>query len=213
MDVVLAYLPAIFHSALTTLILFSTSALVGAVGGFALAVAHTAHPIIGVPARLIVGVIQGTPALLQLFVIHYGLALFGLRLPPLVSAVVALSIFATGFLGEIWRGSIEAVPRTQWDASRSLGFGRLHALLLLVAPQAVWIAIPATVGFFVSLLKTTSLASIIGIVELTKTGAMVANLSFEPMLVYGLVAAIYFAMCWPLSLLSRRLERLQNGAR
>ena len=79
--------------------------------------------------------------------------------------------------------------------------------------QALWIAPLATVGFMVSLLKTTSLASIIGIVDLTKTGTMVANLSFEPMLVYGIVAAIYFTLCWPLSLLSRRLERLQHGAR
>jgi polar amino acid transport system permease protein len=213
METVLAYLPAIFISTGTTLSLFVAAALIGALGGLMIAVAHTAHPVFSIPARLAVAVIQGTPALLQLFVVHYGLAIFGLRLPPLVSAVVALAIFASGFLGEIWRGAIEAVPRTQWDASRSLGFGRLHALVLLIAPQALWIALPATVGFMVSLLKTTSLASIIGIVDLTKTGTMVANLSFEPMLVYGIIAAIYFALCWPLSLLSRRLERLQDGAR
>ncbi|MEQ1954642.1 amino acid ABC transporter permease [Mesorhizobium sp. CN2-181] len=213
METVIAYLPAIFASTGITLMLFITAALIGATGGLAIAVAHTAHPLLRIPARLIVSVIQGTPTLLQLFVVHYGLAILGLRLPPLISAVVALAIFASGFLGEIWRGAMEAVPRTQWDASRSLGFGRLHAMVLLVGPQALWIALPATVGFLVSLLKTTSLASIIGIVDLTKTGTMVANLSFEPMLVYGIVAAIYFALCWPLSLLSRRLERLQHGAR
>ena len=81
------------------------------------------------------------------------------------------------------------------------------------SPFAMTVALPASVGFAVSLLKSTSLAAIIGISDLTKTGMLVANISFEPMAVYGMVAIIYFAMCWPLSLLSRRLERYQHASR
>jgi polar amino acid transport system permease protein len=85
--------------------------------------------------------------------------------------------------------------------------------MLLIAPQAIWIAMPATVGFLVSLMKVTSLAAIIGVVELTKSGMVIANLSFQPMMVYGLIAVLYFAMCWPMSVLSRHLEKAQHATR
>lgn len=214
MEVIIRYLPSLGTSAGLTLLLFLAPAAVGAVLGLLVAIMRTSRAlVVREIGRLFILVIQGTPALLLLFIVHYGLATLGLRLAPALSAITALSLYAAGFLGEIWRGAIEAVPRTQWEAAKSLGFGRTRALLLLIAPQAIWIALPATVGFLVSLMKVTSLAAIIGVVELTKTGMLIANMSFEPMLVYGLIASIYFAMCWPMSLLSRRLEKAQYAAR
>jgi polar amino acid transport system permease protein len=214
MDVIINYLPALGVSAARTLLLFMACVVIGAVLGLVVAIMRTARlAALREIGRLFIFVIQGTPALLLLFTVHYGIAMLGIRLPPTLSATVALSIYAAGFLGEIWRGAIEAVPRPQWEAARSLGFGRTKALLLLIAPQAIWIALPATVGFLVSLMKVTSLAAIIGVVELTKSGMVVANLSFEPMIVYGLVAAAYFAMCWPMSVLSRHLEKGQHATR
>jgi polar amino acid transport system permease protein len=121
--------------------------------------------------------------------------------------MIALTAHASAYLGEIWRGCIEAVPRGQTEAATTLGLHYFARMRYVVLPQAARIAVPPTVGFLVQLLKETSLASIIGFVELTRQGQIITSVTFRPFLVYGLVAALYFAMCWPLSLAARRMER------
>ncbi|HEY0421676.1 MAG TPA: ABC transporter permease subunit, partial [Acetobacteraceae bacterium] len=111
------------------------------------------------------------------------------------------------FLGDAWRGAIEAIPRTQWEAAGALALPRRRILRLVVLPQAMRIAIPPTVGFLVQLIKGTSTAAIVGFVELTRAGQLMVNVTFQPMIVYPLVAAMYFALCWPLSVAAGRLER------
>jgi len=150
---------------------------------------------------------QGTPLLMQLFLAYFGLGLWGLRLDPWTAVTIGFTAYSAAFLGDIWRGCIEAVPRTQWEAGRALALSYPLILGLVVLPQAMRIAIPPTVGFLVQLIKGTSLAAIIGFVELTRAGQLVTNATFRPMLVYLIVAAIYFALCWPLSLASQALER------
>jgi polar amino acid transport system permease protein len=109
---------------------------------------------------------------------------------------------------------VEAIPRGQWEAAAALGIGRLAALRLVVVPQAVRPALPPTVGFVVQLGKNTALASIIGFRELTRAGQIVANVTFQPLAVFLTVALFYFAICYPLSLASRRLEaRIGTGRR
>ena len=117
------------------------------------------------------------------------------------------------FLGEIWRGCIEAVPRTQWEASDCLGLNRFQQYAYVILPQAVQLAIPPTVGFMVQIVKNTSLASVIGFVELARAGQIVNNSTFEPFTIFTVVAAIYFAMCYPLSLAARALERKAHAGR
>jgi len=150
---------------------------------------------------------QGTPLLMQLFLVYYGLGLFGLRLDAWTAVTIAYSAYAAAFLGDIWRGCLQAVPAGQWEAARSMSLTRSQTLRLVIVPQAVRIAIPPTVGFLVQLVKATAVASIIGFVELTRAGQLMSNATFEPTVVYPIVAALYFLLCWPLSLLSRRLER------
>jgi polar amino acid transport system permease protein len=157
--------------------------------------------------------IQGTPLLILLFLTYFGLGILGYKLAPLVAAGMALTLYAAAFLGEIWRGCIEAVPRTQWEASDCLGLNRFQQYAYVVLPQAVRIAIPPTVGFMVQIVKNTSLASVVGFVELTRAGQIVNNSTFEPFIIFCIVAAIYFAMCYPLSLASRFLERRANAGR
>jgi len=157
--------------------------------------------------------IQGTPLLILLFLTYFGLGILGYKLAPLVAAGLALTLYAAAFLGEIWRGCIEAVPRTQWEASDCLGLNRFQQYAYVVLPQAVRIAIPPTVGFMVPIVKNTSLASVVGFVELTRAGQIVNNSTFEPFIIFCVVAAIYFAMCYPLSLASRVLERRANAGR
>ena len=157
--------------------------------------------------------IQGTPLLILLFLTYFGLGILGYKLAPLVAAGLALTLYAAAFLGEIWRGCIEAVPRTQWEASDCLGLDRFQQYAYVVLPQAIRMAIPPTVGFMVQIVKNTSLASVVGFVELTRAGQIVNNSTFEPFIIFCIVAAIYFAMCYPLSLASRFLERRANAGR
>ena len=157
--------------------------------------------------------VQGTPLLILLFLTYFGLGILGYKLAPLVAAGLALTLYAAAFLGEIWRGCIEAVPRTQWEASDCLGLDRFQQYAYVILPQAVRMAIPPTVGFMVQIVKNTSLASVVGFVELTRAGQIVNNSTFEPFIIFCTVAAIYFAMCYPLSLASRFLERRANAGR
>lgn len=156
---------------------------------------------------LYVEVFQGTPLLMQLFMLFFGIALFGVELSPLAAAALALTFWSSAFLTEIWRGCVEALPRGQWEGAAALGLRFTQALRLVVLPQALRLALPPTVGFSVQIIKSTALASIIGFVELTKAGTMLNNATFRPFLVYSLVGLIYFALCYPLSVVARRLER------
>ena len=157
--------------------------------------------------------IQGTPLLGQLFLFYFGLSIFGYDVSPWVAAGAALSIYASGFLAEIWRGCVQAIPKTQWEASAALGLSFLEQLRYVILPQALRIAIPPTVGFLVQVVKNTSLASAIGFIELTRAGQIVNGATFQPFVVYVCVAAIYFAMCFPLSMWSQHLERRLHVAR
>ena len=133
--------------------------------------------------------------------------LFGANVAPITSAAIALTLNGAAFLGEIWRGCIQAIPTGQWEAATALGMRHLPRMRYVILPQAGKLAIAPTVGFLVLLLKSTSLASIIGFVEVTRAGQIINNVTFRPFLVFGIVAAIYFVLCWPLSLLSQRLEQ------
>ncbi|RIX97758.1 amino acid ABC transporter permease [Aureimonas flava] len=155
---------------------------------------------------------QGTPLLMQLFLAFFGLGLFGVDVPAWLAAATALVLWSAAFLAEIWRGCVEAIAKGQWEASASLGMGRVQQMRHVILPQALRIAVPPTVGFSVQVVKGTALTSIIGFTELSKAGTIVTNATFQPFTVYSFVALIYFALCWPLSKSSQILERKLNVA-
>ena len=150
---------------------------------------------------------QGTPLLMQLFLCYFGLAMLGVDTSPLFAASVCLVLYTGAYLTEIWRGCIEAIPRGQWEAALSLALNLREQLRYVIAPQAMRIAVAPTVGFLVQVIKGTALTSVIGFVEITKAGQMIANATYEPFLVYSCVGLLYFALCYPLSLWSRQIER------
>lgn len=153
-----------------------------------------------------VQIFQGTPLLMQLFLVYFGLALLGMDTSPLVSAAICLTLYSSAYLTEIWRGCVNAVPRGQWEASTSLALGYTQQMRHVILPQATRIAIAPTVGFMVQIIKGTALASVIGFVELTKAGQMISNATYQPFLAYTFVGLLYFALCYPLSWWSQRLE-------
>ncbi|TGT34666.1 ABC transporter permease subunit, partial [Mesorhizobium sp. M8A.F.Ca.ET.165.01.1.1] len=112
-------------------------------------------------------------------------------------AALGLTFFASAYLAEIWRSGVDALPRGQWDAGASLGLHYLQELRLIILPQAIAITRAPTVGFLVQLIKSTALTSIIGFEELVRTSNAINNATFEPFTVYGLVALIFFVMCFP----------------
>ena len=162
---------------------------------------------------LYVQLFQGTPLLMQLFLTYFGLALFGLNVSAWVAASLALTLYSSAYLTEIWRGCVNAIPRGQWEASSSLALTLSEQLRHVIGPQALKIAVPPTVGFMVQVIKGTALASVIGFIELTKAGTMITNATFRPFTVYACVALMYFALCYPISAWSRTLERKLNRGR
>ena len=159
-----------------------------------------------------VQLVQGTPLLVILFMTFFGLPAIGFKISALAAAGVSLTVYVSAYLGEIWRGCIQAVPKAQWEAAECLALTRTQRMRLVVLPQAVRIATPPTVGFMVQIVKNTSLASVVGFVELARSGQILNNSVFEPFLVYLIIAAIYFALCYPLSRWSQRLEQRRAPA-
>jgi polar amino acid transport system permease protein len=203
-DILRNLLLAARWTVLLSLAAFAGGALVGA----ALLVARIARlPGAARGAALYVQLFQGTPLLMQLFLAYFGLALLGLDVPAWAAACLALTLYSSAFLTEIWRGCVEAIPRGQWEAADSLALDLRQTLLHVIAPQALRIAIPPTVGFAVQVVKGTALASVLGFIELTKAGTMISNATFRPFTVYACVALLYFALCFPVSAWARRLER------
>ena len=156
---------------------------------------------------------QGTPLLMQLFLAYFGLALFGLNVSPWVAAALALTLYTSAFLTEIWRGCVNAVNKGQWEASQALALNLGEQLRYVIGPQALRVAVPPTVGFLVQVIKGTALASVIGFIELTKAGTMITNATFAPFKVYACVALLYFMLCYPISAWSHTLERKLHGGR
>jgi polar amino acid transport system permease protein len=197
-----------------TLLLTVLALLIGGVVGFAVAIARVspAGPLRWLAAGYI-GVIQGIPALMILFLAYYGLSLAGLELPPLVAASIAMSLYVSGYLADIWRGAIQSVPWQQWEASSSLAMTRVQQFRYVVLPQALRIATPPSVGFAVQAVKNTSIVSIVNVVEIARAGQLVNSVAYQPFKIYSLVAVLYFAICWPMSLLAARLERRLDARR
>jgi polar amino acid transport system permease protein len=203
-DIVRNLLLAARWTVLLSLIAFAGGGLVG----LALLTARLARlPGARTVVALYVQVFQGTPLLMQLFLTYFGLALVGIDVSPWLAATLALTLYTSAFLTEIWRGCVDAVPKGQWEAAAALALNLGEQLRYVVAPQALRVAVAPTVGFVVQVIKATALASVIGFVELTKAGTMITNATFRPFTVYACLAAIYFALCYPISRWSRALER------
>ena len=154
---------------------------------------------------------QSTPLLMLLFLFGLGIPrLLGVNVNIWLAASVALVLYSSAYIGEVWRGSIESIPKSQWEAGEALGLSFFTIFFLIILPQAIRIAIAPTVGFMVQIVKGTSLAYIIGFHDLMSIGKRWANAPVtgtEPYVIFPLMALIYFSLCFPLSQLSQWLER------
>ncbi|MEZ2131006.1 MULTISPECIES: amino acid ABC transporter permease [unclassified Sinorhizobium] len=199
---------------LWTVVLSALAFLLGGVAGFIVMLCRISRFLWLRRASLVyVQIVQGTPLLIQMFILYFGLGVFNISVPPLAAAGLGMMIYTSSYLGEIWRGSVESISRTQHEAAECLGLTRWQALVDVILPQALRIATPPTVGFLVQLVKNTSLASVVGFLELTRAAQVINNSLFQPFLVFGIAAIFYFCVCYPLSVWSRSLERKLNVGR
>ncbi len=199
-----------------TLVLSSMSLVFGGIFGMLIALARIS-PVSAVArvTGLYIQLLQGIPLLVLMGLCFYGPSLVGIdSVSPLVAATLAMTLYTSAYLGEIWRGSLQSVPRPQWEAAICLGLTRRQRMLRVVMPLAVRIATPPTVGFMVQVVKNTSVASlVVGYAELSYNAKILNNATFEPFLYFGLAGVLYFAICYPLSRQSRVLERTMHARR
>ncbi len=199
---------------LWTIVLSALAFILGGIAGFFVMLARISRfRWLRRTALVYIQIVQGTPLLIQMFLLYFGLGVFGISVPPLVAAGLGMMVYSSSFLGEIWRGSVESIAKTQFEAAECLGLTRWQALRDVILPQALKIATPPTVGFLVQLVKNTSLASVVGFLELTRAAQVINNSLFQPFLVFGVAALFYFCVCYPLSVWSRSLERKLNVGR
>ena len=209
-DILRNQLMALRWTVVLSLIAFVGGGIVGALRLFArLRGGKAAQRAVGLYVQLF----QGTPLLMQLFLAYFGIALLGIEVSPWTAAALALTLYTSAYLTEIWRGCVASIPKGQWEAAQSLALNFGEQLRHVVLPQALRIAVPPTVGFLVQVIKGTALASVIGFVELTKAGSMISNATYQPFLVYACVALLYFVLCFPVSLVAQSLERKLHGNR
>jgi His/Glu/Gln/Arg/opine family amino acid ABC transporter permease subunit len=206
-ELIRRYIPTLFRAALITLVLSIAAMALAVVLGMLIAIGRVyGDPVSRLLLTVYVEVMRGTPVLLQLFVIYYGLASV-IRLPAFVAALLGLGLNYAAYESEIYRSALEAVPRGQLDAARILGFTRLQTLRLIRAPQAFRLALAPMTNDFVALLKDSSLVSMLTVVELTKQTQIFAT-NIGSWVIPGILCALlYLAMSLPLGYLARRLEQ------
>jgi polar amino acid transport system permease protein len=197
----------ILQGLLWTLIITLTSFAIGAVIGVVVALARTSGiVIIRVLARIYVDTIRSVPPLVWLFIVFFGLAELGLRLSPLESAIVTLSVIGSAYLGEIYRGGLAALGRGQFEAAQSIGLSRLDLGTRIVAPQVFRIVSPSMVTYGIGLMKDSALASTIGVVEMTFRANQITQSTGMGLTAYAIVGLIYLALSVPLGLWARRVD-------
>lgn len=208
------FFPALLKGAGITIFLSVSSMALAVMLGLSLTLLRLFGPRpLSVISAAYIEVYRGTPLLIQLFILYYGLPNIGVTLSPLVAAVMGLGMNYAAYEAEIYRAGINAVPKGQMEAALSLGMTRTLAMRRIILPQALRITLPPVTNDFIALFKDSSLVSVIAMVELTKTYSILAATTLR-FFELGLVAAIlYFAMSYPLSLFARRLERKLKGNR
>jgi len=205
---IFSILPRLAEGLLTTLYLGSASFLIG------LALATLMTPLrsfmSGITPLVIRGYIEafrGTPLLVQIFIVYFGLPSIGIKFDPLTAGVVALGLNSAAYQAEILRSSIKSIPESQLLSAESLGMSSSQIYRYVILPQALRVAIPALVNEFVTLIKESSLVSVIGVVELTRKGEYIVAFTFRALETYLAVAFLYLIICTSISQILRIAER------
>ncbi|MGH3445978.1 MAG: amino acid ABC transporter permease [Nocardioidaceae bacterium] len=204
------YMPPLLRGAGLTIFLVVVSGVIGTVIGLVFGTARSAPlRVVRWAAAVYPGFIRGIPILIILLFMYFALPLMfpSATLSRSVTAIVGLSVYAGAYLTEIFRGSIQAIPRGQLEAAEALGMHYVQKMRYVILPQAMKIAVPPGIGFLIALVKATSLVSVISYTDLTRAGKIISSQNQAPLSTFLVVAALYFVISYPLSLLGRWYER------
>lgn len=208
MELAVASLHLLIAASVVTIGLAAASMAVGLVIGLSVAMARVGKvPVLDQFVRVYVSLIRGTPLLVQIFMIYYGLPQIGIQLEPIPSGVIALSLNVGAYLSESFRAAILSVSRGQYEAGLSLGMTYWTVMRRIVIPQSIRTALPTIGNSFISLLKDTSLVSVITVTELLRATTLVIARTFQPLTLYAEAAVIYWLLSSAFSLLQGRIER------
>ena len=211
MELLASALPLMLKGAGWTLVLAVASVVFGALVGALVALVRLAKiPLLASLAALYVSGFRGTPLLVQLFVIYFGLPSIGIQFDPITAGILGLSLNIGAYLSETLRGAINGVAHGQWDAARSLGLTQMQVMRHVVGPQALRLAVPSLSNSLISLIKDTSLVSVIAVSELMLVTKEVIATTFQPFPLYLAAAAIYWALSASFESLQKKLERRLN---
>ncbi len=198
----------LFWAAIASLKIALSALLIGLVLGLAIALARmNPNRHLSRAAVAYIEFLRGIPALILLFLIYFGLAAVGIRFSSLQAAIIGLGLNASAYLAEVYRAGLEAVPKGQTEAARAIGMRRGQVLRWIVLPQALAISLPPIGNVAISLIKDTSVASLIAAPDLMLRANDLSSQTFKPLEIYLVVGAIYFVICFPLSLVVRALEK------
>ncbi|AMQ06295.1 MULTISPECIES: amino acid ABC transporter permease [Sporosarcina] len=205
--IIIDSLPSLLKATLMTIFLAAISIVIALIIGFFTAIVRIVKvKILNGIASTYISIIRGTPLLVQIFVIYYGLPQVGIALDPISSGILALSLNAGAYLSESFRASILAVDNGQMEASMSMGMTYSQALRRIILPQSLRIAIPTLSNTFIVLIKDTSLVSVITVTELLQMSSLIIAKTFEPLTIYLIAAAIYWVLITFFTTLLNKLE-------
>ncbi|MFC4524604.1 amino acid ABC transporter permease [Cupriavidus pinatubonensis] len=206
-DLIIHASPVLLQGAAITVKFALASMIFGLLVGIVVAIMGiSARPVLSGIARAYVSVMRGTPLLVQMFVVYYGLPDLGINLDPTTAGILTLTANAGAYLSESMRGAILGISRGQWSAAHSLGLSHLQTLRYIVCPQALRLAVPSLGNTLISLIKDTSLVSVITVTELLRSSQEIIASTFQPLPLYLSVAAIYWLLSTGLSWAQRRIE-------
>ncbi|CAB4965064.1 MAG: ABC transporter permease subunit [Actinobacteria bacterium] len=203
--------PALLEGLKITIILTILSLALGLIIGLVMALMRLSRRnLLRAIAHVYVDVVRGTPVLVQLFLVYYGLPQFGIRVTPILAAVLALGANYGAYLAEVFRAGLLSIDRGQWEAAESLGFQGRQLYRKIILPQAIRVSLPGIGNYANSMVKDTSLASVVTVMELLRSGQIIVSATFQSFEIYLTVGAMYLAISLPLAWYTRRLEERSN---
>jgi cystine transport system permease protein len=207
MELVFSSFPVLLGAALVTLALAIGSMLIGLMIGIVTALARISkNPLLHKTASVYISIIRGTPLLVQIYVIYYGLPQIGIALDPISSGIIALSLNVGAYLSESFRAAIQSVDKGQMEAAESIGMTYGQAMRRIIIPQSIRTAIPTIGNTYIGLLKDTSLVSVITVTELLQMTSLLIAKTFEPLTLYLIAGAIYWILSATFTILQERVE-------
>ena len=203
--------PALLEGLKITVILTILALALGLIVGLIMALMRLSRiRLLRATAHVYIDVVRGTPVLVQLFLVYYGLPQFGIRVTPILAAVLALGANYGAYLAEVFRAGLLSIDRGQWEAAESLGFHGRRLYQIIILPQAIRVSLPGIGNYANSMVKDTSLASVVTVMELLRSGQIIVSATFQSFQIYLTVAAMYLAISLPIAWFTRRLEERSN---